>query len=276
MIDTRVYPQLVNKRNIPYRPQQGPARSVLEGARNCACAGGACLVHIGLGLASEALPPSHLDFRKAAGDPRDNNGNPRGLASAETEHALGVLGVPRDATARRYYGESHGTAWTLLTTGYALGAAGRYGYINNRYPQVSGDLNFDGNHFVVFVNPIAHDPAFNGNRSVEMREGLQDGRTRDGHKYPEGPQRIPWWVARGFMERLLVGPTGGEHPIGKGLGVFMAVAIVESTAAKIARLEAELDAQLAIASDQARSFDDRNAALAAADDLLAEIEEVTP
>lgn len=265
---SRLYPQLVNKRNISYRPQQGPARSVLEGARNCTCAAGAACVHDGLGLASEVLPPSHLDFRKAAGDPRDEDGHPRGLGSAEVESALQKLGVPRDGTAKRYYGEPHATAWSQLKSGYVLQAGGSYGYINRRYPQVSGDLNFMGNHSVRFSAPQT-DAA--GKRSVLMSEGLQDGRMRDGHKYPEGPQRIPWWVARGFMERLAVGTSPNTHPIGKGLGVWSAIRVAETADQKRARLEGELDVQLAIAGDDNSVMTTRQMALDNAKPLLDEI-----
>jgi hypothetical protein len=267
---SRVYPQLVNKHNVQYRPQQGPARSVLEGSRNCSCASGSAGAHIGLGLDASVVAPTMLDFRKAAGDPRDSQGNPRGLSSAEHETALAALGVPRDATAKRYYGESLSTAWQQLTTGYVLDVGGYYGYINNNLRQISGDRNFNGNHAAMLSDPIANDPAFGGNRSVLFSEGLQDGRPKS-YPVPNGPQRIAWRHAKGFMERLRVGPAGATHAIGKGVGVWSAIRIAETSDQKRARLEGELDVQLAIAGDENSDMTTRQMALDNAKPLLDEI-----
>lgn len=211
-----VYPQLVIPINAQYADEQG-AVSAYEGSVNCAAAGGA-------GLAN-AYPQtklvSHHAYRLAAGDPKAADGRPRGLSSTEGLKALKSYGVP----AVRYYGESYTVAKAALAAGGAIGAAVDYGFVNDHFPELSGQVDFRGGHFWTVYSWTPNDPRLGGRNSVLVAEGLYDGRTRNGQKMPLGPQLAPFGAVRGAMGAFRVGDPVYSHgtPIGFDKGIFLVV-----------------------------------------------------
>ena len=200
-----VYPQLVNKRNAQYAPQQGNITAA-EGNVNCAAAGGAGLAN---GATAQAVFVTHHAFRLAAGNPMVG-GHPSGLSMQAVTDALKGYGA--DATL--YRGQSTDIARQALMDGHAVAMAINYQTINRNWPALSGQRDYNGGHFVV-----ANGFRAGRHRNTVIYDALFDGRTRPWGKAPSGPQlaRLAWY--RQAMSDFVTS-TG---PVGPGLGIFIVV-----------------------------------------------------
>jgi hypothetical protein len=248
MAEPVVFPQLVIPRNADYADEQGNISSY-EGSVNCAAAVGAALAN----TYPQAKLVTHHAFRLAAGAPKDANGRPLGLGSSQVAAGLAKLGV----AAKRYYGESFTTLRDFLAKPGAMAfVAVDYGFVNDHYPELSGQVTFRKGHAWLAYHFTANDPRLGGRNSVMIGEGLYDGRTRDQRKYPEGPQLAPFGAVRGAMGAFRVGGTTylDGKPIGTDLGIFVTVPAfnapeptppdpTDPDAATIAELEARISAK---------------------------------
>jgi len=208
-----VYPQLLSKHNRQYREQQGPI-TVIEGSRNCGAAGGAALANAA-GSPAELI--THHAYRLAAGDPRNNAGEPRGLGTLEHVKALESYGV----TVSRHYGEPISALREALQAGLLVGLAIGYDSINRHYPRYSGQATFQGGHFVVLAGYTPHDKRIGYRNSTTVGDGLWDGRCRDwGCAPPVGARVAPF---RAY--RLAAGAfkPDGKTAIGADKAVFIIV-----------------------------------------------------
>jgi len=195
------------------RPESG-ALSLREAKVNCGAAGGAALANWALQRSGDRLI-SHHDFRIKAGDPRNPDGSPKGLGTAQVQDALAQYGV----TSVRHYGDSTDLISKALSEGKAVGMGIWYPYINNNYPELSGQLTFKGNHFVVLKRWYAHAP------KTRAYDPLFDGRCRTWGCAPDGDQRAPIRAYKGAASamRVIDPNTGKVVPIGVGKGVFIIV-----------------------------------------------------
>ncbi len=194
----KVFPQL------KWRLPESAALSALEGARNCAAAGGAALAN----WAGTSSAVTHHAFRLKAGNPKLPDGTPSGLGSYAVAAALKAYGA--DATRHQ---DDVVIAVDALKAGAALGCCVNYGYIDDHFPKFSGQLTFRGGHFVVLYGYREADD------TVMVAEGLLDGRTKAWGTAPLGPQRAPFAAYRGAMGAFKVGTT----PVGAGKGIFIVV-----------------------------------------------------
>ena len=193
-------------------------KSPLEGSRNCACAVGAGLVEW---ATRGRKTPTHHDFRLAAGDPRDANDQPRGLASSELRAAYKTFGV--DVTRR--FGADFSEVRQALADGHAISACLDYGTINDQAPQLSGQRTFRTGHHVALLGFTPNDPRAGGFNSTTVHDPLFDGRTKDWGTAPLGPQLSRLRVYRDAMGAFRVnGATYSKgHPIGENKAVFLIV-----------------------------------------------------
>jgi len=210
-VSLAVYPQLVSKRNAQYADEQGNI-TVAEGTVNCAAAGGAGLANAAV---SQPVLVTHHAFRLAAGNPMIG-GRPGGLSMQAVTAALQGYGA--DATL--YRGQDTDIARQALIDGAMLGMAIDYQTLNDNFPELSGQLTFQGGHFCVVYGWHRGRP-----RNTTSYDSLFDGRTRTWGTAPEGPQRAPFRAYRQAMSAYLVGgsPYANGTPIGAGLGIFIVV-----------------------------------------------------
>lgn len=216
--DPVVFPQLVIPRNAEYADEQGNVSSY-EGSVNCAAASGAGIAN----TYPQAKLVTHHAFRLAAGAPKDKDGRPTGLGSSQCAAAFAKLGVP----AKRYYAESFTTLRNFLQgAGNMAQCSVDYGYVNDHFPELSGQVTFRKGHSWCVYRFTPNDPRLGGRNSVMIAEGLYDSRTRDGHTYPGGPQLAPFGAVRGAMGAFRVGGATylDGKPIGTDLGIFVTVA----------------------------------------------------
>lgn len=219
----RVYPQLVIKENLEYRPYQGTS-SAYEGGVNCCPAGGAGLI---AWATRDQSKPTHHDVRIAAGNPRDEAGRPRGLSTLNLMDAFKAFGVK---ATRITYGH-YSIAKDALIAGHSLGICADYATINAwQGGKFSGQLTFKGGHFIVLRGFRRNDSAVNGRNSTRDHDPLFDGRTRKWGTAPNGAQVVPFYLMRTAMENFRIGPQAAyadRRPIkdiaGPGLGIFVIV-----------------------------------------------------
>jgi len=208
MADLHVAPQL------KWRSPASQAKSALEASRNCACAGSAGLINAYGDPNLLTKQVSHHDVRLAAGDPRKADGTPRGLSTSEAMAAMAKWGV----NATRYFAAPIDIARDALMAGLAVAVCIHYPTINNGWPELSGQLNFAGEHFLVLKGWRER------RRRTVSYDSLYDGRTRTWGTAPLGPQVAPFRAYRAAMEDFRVLRNGVLVPVGEGLGVFIVVA----------------------------------------------------
>jgi hypothetical protein len=204
-----VYPQL------KWRAPESAALSSVEGNRNCAAAGGAALANFYLNGGDPKI--THHDFRLKAGNPKDAQGNPQGLGTAQVDAALKAYGVP----STRYGPGSFDVLVDALKAGAAVGIAVHYPYINQNYRELSGQPTFRGEHFLCLYHWYARAP------KTQSHDPLYDGRCRTWGCAPSGPQRAPFRAYKGAMEEFRVIVNGQTQSVkdafGAGKGVFIVV-----------------------------------------------------
>jgi hypothetical protein len=198
-----------------HNPASG-ALTAYEAGQNCGPAAGAGATNAILNSGNPVI--SHHDFRLKAGNPKDSNGRPMGLATAQTEATISSYGV----NAKRFYGEDINIARDALKAGHIVLPAIHYPYINLNYPDLSGDKRFNGEHILClegwwqgrYRNTKAFDPLF-------------DGRTKWWGTAPNGPQRAPFRAYRGAMQEFRIIVNGKSTTVlqafGPGKGVFIVV-----------------------------------------------------
>jgi hypothetical protein len=210
-----VYPQL------KWRAPESAALSSLEGSRNCAAASGAAMANFYLHGGDPVI--THHDFRLKAGNPKDAQGNPQGLGTAQVDAALKAYGVP----SVRYAPGDFSVAVDALKAGAVVGIAVHYPYINKNYPELSGQLTFRGEHFLCLYHWYRRQP------HTQSNDPLYDGRCRTWGCAPKGPQRAPYAAYRGAMEEFQVTVNGQRISVrdafGAGKGVFIIVPAPEVT-----------------------------------------------
>jgi hypothetical protein len=207
-VNPLVFPQLKSTRNAQYAAEQGPITSI-EGQRNCGAAGGAALANWG---SVQAELVTHHAFRLVAGNPKDKDGYPAGLGTSQVRDALITLGC----SATRYWDEPIDNAVDALKAGYALGIAIHYPVLAQKWPRLSGQLTFKGEHFVVVYGWTATAP------HTHSTEGLYDGRCKSWGCAPSvGPHRAPMVAYRAAMEQFR--DANGNRFFADGHGCFIAV-----------------------------------------------------
>jgi len=208
------YPQLVSRHNREYREQQA-ALTVLEGSRNCAAAAGAALANAD---GTEHQLITHHAFRVAAGDPKNQAGEPVGLSSYGVERALQQYG----AQAERFGPVSIWQVADALKAGRHVYLCIDYGALNKSYPKYSGQLTFTGGHAVVLEGFRRHDPRIGGRNSTQVRDSLYDGRCRD---WGCAPPELQAQTAPFRAYRIAAGAfrPDGKTPIGTDKAVFIVV-----------------------------------------------------
>lgn len=222
-----VYPQLIIKETLPYRPYQG-TNSAYEGGVNCACAGGAALV---AWATNGTKKPTHHAFRIAAGNPKNKSGLPTGLGTAHVLKALTYFGVK----ATRYSLAHYSIVKEALQDGHAVGLCADYPTVNAwQGGKYSGQLTFKGGHFLTVRGFRKNDERVGYRNSTTDHDSLFDGRTRKWGTAPKGPQIVPFGLIRATMRNFRIGsePTYAEREplttFGKDLGIFI---VVERSAA---------------------------------------------
>jgi len=227
-----VWPQL------KWKDPKSAALSALEASRNCSCATGAAAT---AWSTRGAAQPSHHAFRVDAGNPKDAQDNPRGLATSEALKAL----LKNGALATRHYGEDFAVVWQALEAGKIVMCCVDYGAINaydgGKY---SGQKTFRGGHSLIVQGLIRNDPKLAGRNSTTDNDPLFDGRKKSWGTAPDGPQQVPVQMIRQAMGAFRVGGTtyATGTPIGVNKGVFLVIDQPETPEETIARLTAELAA----------------------------------
>lgn len=209
-----VYPQL------KWQQPESAALSKLEGQRNCGAAGTA-------GLANEALHRStgdpgfitHHAVRVGCGSPRYPDGSPAGLGTVQLDAYLQTLGL----ASERHFGDDVNIVKEALQAGHSVGICVHYPTINTLAPELSGQLSFKGEHFLVLKGWKARDKRKGGRNTTTAYDSLFDGRVRSWGTAPLGPQLARFNVYKEAMAQFRVLLNGVPTAIGAGKAVFIIV-----------------------------------------------------